>query len=118
MLNHKIRYNIKFQNYDQKLLAHNLLTSLFDLKKNLNFVRKTSVSYMPSKVKYYCVLRSPFVDNISKEHYELRIFNTLITLDIVDPKNVILERIYDKFLNKIFSMPESAVILKKFKIKY
>jgi len=113
----KIRYLIKFKNYDQKLLTHNLLTSLFDLKKKLNFVNKTSVVYMPSKIKYYCVLRSPFVDNVSKEHYELRTFSNTIILDLIDPANIILEKIYDKFLYEIFSMSESLIVLKKLKIK-
>jgi small subunit ribosomal protein S10 len=38
---------------------------------------------LPTEIHRYCVIRSPFVDKDSREHYEMRIHKRL--LDIVDP---------------------------------
>jgi len=115
MLKRKIRYQLKFQSYDQNLLAYNLLISLFEFKKNLNFINKSSIVMLPYKTKKICVLRSPFVDNISKEHFELRIFRNLLILDIYDPKNFIIEKIFDNFLVEILKFQEINISFKKFK---
>ena len=38
---------------------------------------------LPTKIERYCVIRSPFVDKDSQEHFEIRTHKRLI--DIVDP---------------------------------
>jgi len=38
---------------------------------------------LPTKVERYCVIRSPFIDKDSQEHFEIRTHKRLI--DIVDP---------------------------------
>jgi small subunit ribosomal protein S10 len=38
---------------------------------------------LPTRIERYCVIRSPFVDKDSQEHFEIRTHKRLI--DIVDP---------------------------------
>jgi small subunit ribosomal protein S10 len=38
---------------------------------------------LPTKVERYCVIRSPFIDKDSQEHFEIRTHKRLI--DIMDP---------------------------------
>jgi small subunit ribosomal protein S10 len=38
---------------------------------------------LPTRVERYCVIRSPFIDKDSQEHFEIRTHKRLI--DIVDP---------------------------------
>lgn len=38
---------------------------------------------LPTKIERYCVMRSPFIDKDSQEHFEMRTHKRLI--DIVDP---------------------------------
>jgi small subunit ribosomal protein S10 len=38
---------------------------------------------LPTEIHRYCVIRSPFVDKDSREHYEMRIHKRL--LDILEP---------------------------------
>lgn len=116
MLKRKIRYQLKFQSYDQNLMAYNLLVSLFEFKKNLNFIHKSSIVTLPYKTKKICVLRSPFVDNISKEHFEMRIFRNLLIIEIYDPKNFILEKIFDNFLVETLKFQEINISFKKYKL--
>jgi small subunit ribosomal protein S10 len=40
---------------------------------------------MPTRIKRFCVLRSPHTDKDSREHFELRIHKRLV--DIVDPNS-------------------------------
>ena len=116
MLKKKIRYYLKFQSYDQNLLVYNFLVSLFELKKNLNFIHKNTYIILPYKTKKICLLRSPFVDNVSREHFELRIFKNILVIEILDPKNFILEKIFDNYLINILKFQEVTISYKKFKI--
>jgi len=118
MLKNIIRYRIKFTNFDQKILNHNLLTILFELKKHLNFVKKTSNAQLPSNSKTFCVLRSPFVDNISKEHYELKTFKNVLVLEFLNPQNILLEKLIDSTITSVLWSQESKVAYKKIKISY
>ena len=116
MLKKKIRYCLKFQSYDQNLLVYNFLVSLFELKKNLNFIHKNTYIILPYKTKKICLLRSPFVDNVSIEHFELRIFKNILIIEILDPKNFLLEKIFDNYLINILKFQEVTISYKKFKI--
>lgn len=44
---------------------------------------------LPSKVKRFCVIRSPHIDKDSREHFELRIHKRLI--DVLEPTSKTLE---------------------------
>src|SRR4051812_14374380 len=97
----KIKYNLKFQAFDQKLLSYNLLTILFELKKKMNFIKVNSVITMPYSTKRVSLIRSPFVDKTSKELFELRIFKTLVTIEIFEFENFILEKFFENHLSEV-----------------
>jgi len=40
---------------------------------------------LPTKIKRFCVLRSPHVDKDSREHFELRLFKRFIDLSTTSP---------------------------------
>ena len=116
MLKKKIKYNLKFKSFDQKLLAYNLITILFELKKKLNFIKINNISTMPYNTKKFCVIRSPFVDKVSKEHFELRIFKNSIIIEVIDPENPILEKFLEISIVNVLKMQELTINYKKFKI--
>jgi small subunit ribosomal protein S10 len=43
---------------------------------------------LPTEIHRYCVIRSPFVDKDSREHYEMRIHKRLIDILELTPKTV------------------------------
>ena len=40
---------------------------------------------LPTKIKRFCVLRSPHVDKDSREHFEIRLYKRFIDLTITSP---------------------------------
>ncbi|MEM0011533.1 MAG: 30S ribosomal protein S10, partial [Candidatus Bathyarchaeia archaeon] len=44
---------------------------------------------LPTKIKRWCVIRSPFIDKTSMEHFEMRIHKRLI--DIIEPSPKIVD---------------------------
>ena len=52
------------------VLANNLLS-----KKN-NFIS------LPTKIKRFCVLRSPHIDKDSREHFEIRLYKKFIDISL------------------------------------
>jgi small subunit ribosomal protein S10 len=75
------RIRIKLRGFDHKALD-NSATKIVDT------VRRTGAKVagpvpLPTKTRRYCVLRSPFVNKDSREHFEIRTHNRLI--DIKSP---------------------------------
>ena len=46
----------------------------------------TGVVALPTKIKRFCVLRSPHVDKDSREHFELRLYKRFIDLNTNSPR--------------------------------
>jgi small subunit ribosomal protein S10 len=40
---------------------------------------------LPTKIKRFCVLRSPHIDKDSREHFEIRLYKRFIDLTILSP---------------------------------
>ena len=40
---------------------------------------------LPTKIKRFCVLRSPHIDKDSREHFEVRLYKRFIDLTILSP---------------------------------
>jgi len=40
---------------------------------------------LPTKIKRFCVLRSPHIDKDSREHFEIRLYKRFIDLTITSP---------------------------------
>jgi len=43
---------------------------------------------LPTRIKRFCVLRSPHIDNDSREHFELRLHKRFIEVLTVSPKSL------------------------------
>lgn len=111
----QIEYQLKFKSADQKLLLHNLTTILFELKKNINFIKLNKINIISSNTKRFCVLRSPFVDKVSKEHFEIRVFQVIVTIVILDSNNFFFEKTFEKYLNTTLKFQELNISYKKIK---
>jgi len=67
-----MKFRILLKSFDNDLinLASQQLRSVL-LKTECNI---TGVVALPTKIKRFCVLRSPHVDKDSREHFELRLY--------------------------------------------
>jgi len=45
----------------------------------------SGVVALPTKIKRFCVLRSPHVDKKSREHFEIRLYKRLIDINTESP---------------------------------
>ena len=46
----------------------------------------TGAISMPTKIKKFCVLRSPHIDKDSREHFEIRVYKRFIDLETSNPQ--------------------------------
>ena len=75
----KIR--IKLKSFDYRLLDRSTL-EIVDTAKRTG-ARIAGPVPLPTKIKRYCVLRSPHVNKNSREHFEIRTHKRLV--DILEP---------------------------------
>lgn len=76
-----MKFRILLKSFNNDLIETacvQLSGALFNSECKLN-----GVVSLPTKIKRFCVLRSPHVDKKSREHFEMRIHKRLI--DIVEP---------------------------------
>ena len=83
VLNIKKKYKIylhirSFFNY---YLKRDLKSLFFFLHKNKLIFFKRRIIYLPSRLKKFSVVRSPFVSKLSKEQFEIKIYRIVIILD-------------------------------------
>jgi small subunit ribosomal protein S10 len=69
-------FDNKFINLASEQLRGTLLKSECDI---------TGVVALPTRIKRFCVLRSPHVDKKSREHFELRIYKRFIDINTISP---------------------------------
>ena len=74
----KIR--IKLKSFDHRMID-------FSVQQIIEAAERTGASVsavpLPTKIKRFCVIRSPHIDKDSREHFEFRTHKRL--LDIIDP---------------------------------
>ena len=78
-----MKFRILLKSFDNDLinLASQQLRSVL-LKTECNI---TGVVALPTKIKRFCVLRSPHVDKDSREHFELRLYKRFLDLNTDSP---------------------------------
>jgi small subunit ribosomal protein S10 len=78
-----MKFRILLKSFDNDLinLASQQLRSVL-LKTECNV---TGVVALPTKIKRFCVLRSPHVDKDSREHFELRLYKRFVDLNTDSP---------------------------------
>lgn len=77
----KFRILLKsFDNDSIQLAARHLTNSLLVTDCQLK-----GIVCLPTKIKRFCVLRSPHIDKDSREHFELRLYKRFIDLETNSP---------------------------------
>jgi ribosomal protein S10 len=74
--NYKIYLHIK--SFFHYYLKRDLNNFLFFLKKNKFNLLSSKIIYLPTTIKKFSVVRSPFVSKLSKEQFEIRIYKILV----------------------------------------
>ena len=80
----KLRLVIK--SFDGKVINSVINTLKFKFIEN-NF-KILSVVSIPTRIKKFCLLRSPHIDKDSREHFEIKIFKSFIDLEINSIKSI------------------------------
>lgn len=76
-----MKFRIILKSFDNDLInaaANELQTILRNTESKV-----TGVISLPTKIKRFCVLRSPHIDKDSREHFEIRISKRFIDIDTV-----------------------------------
>jgi len=73
-----MKFRILLKSFDNELInsaSEELRNTL--IKTNVNL---KGVVSLPTKIKRFCVLRSPHIDKDSREHFEIRLYKRIIDL--------------------------------------
>jgi small subunit ribosomal protein S10 len=82
-----MKFRIFLKSFDNNLIN----TASIDLKQILSNANCNinGVIALPTKIKRFCVLRSPHIDKDSREHFEIRLYKRFF--DITTSSNNILD---------------------------
>jgi small subunit ribosomal protein S10 len=78
-----MKFRILLRSFDKDLInlaCQQLRSTLVKTECNL-----AGVVSLPTKIKRFCVLRSPHVDKDSREHFEIRIHKRFIDINTTSP---------------------------------
>ena len=78
-----MKFRILLKSFDNELInlaSQQLRSVLFKTECSV-----TGVVALPTKIKRFCVLRSPHVDKDSREHFELRLYKRFLDLNTNSP---------------------------------
>jgi small subunit ribosomal protein S10 len=78
-----MKFRILLRSFNNDLISKSseqLRTTLLNTDCKVN-----GVVALPTKIKRFCVLRSPHVDKKSREHFEVRLYKRLIDINTESP---------------------------------
>jgi small subunit ribosomal protein S10 len=78
-----MKFRILFKSFDNDLIttaSKQLVSTLGKTECNVD-----GIISLPTKIKRFCVLRSPHVDKDSREHFELRLYKRFFDLSTTSP---------------------------------
>lgn len=78
-----MKFRILLRSFDNELInlaSQQLRSTLLKTECKVN-----GVVALPTKIKRFCVLRSPHIDKDSREHFELRLYKRFIDLGTTSP---------------------------------
>jgi len=81
----KFRIVLKSFDNDQINYASSHLTQALKNSVQNDDYKLSGVIALPTKIKKFCVLRSPHVDKDSREHFEVRIYKRFLDLQTNSP---------------------------------
>jgi len=78
-----MKFRILLKSFDNDLIElalQQLRSKLLKTEFTLN-----DVFSLPTKIKRFCVLRSPHIDKDSREHFEIRLYKRFIDVTLLSP---------------------------------
>ncbi len=78
-----MKFRILLKSFDNDLIelaSQQLRSTLLKTECTLN-----GVVSLPTKIKRFCVLRSPHIDKDSREHFEIRLYKRFIDVTLLSP---------------------------------
>jgi small subunit ribosomal protein S10 len=78
-----MKFRILLKSFDNELIniaSQQLRSTLLKTECQLN-----GIVSLPTRIRRFCVLRSPHVDKDSREHFELRLYKRFIDINTVSP---------------------------------
>jgi len=78
-----MKFRILLKSFDNELINHASLELSNTLAKTECVVN--GVVALPTKIKRFCVLRSPHVNKDSREHFELRLYKRFVDISTNSP---------------------------------
>jgi small subunit ribosomal protein S10 len=78
-----MKFRILLKSFDNDLIelaSQQLRSTLVKTECTLN-----GVVSLPTKIKRFCVLRSPHIDKDSREHFEIRLYKRFIDVTLLSP---------------------------------
>ena len=78
-----MKFRIFLRSFDNDLIelaSQQLRSTLVKTECTLN-----GVVSLPTKIKRFCVLRSPHIDKDSREHFEIRLYKRFIDVTLLSP---------------------------------
>ena len=78
-----MRFRILLRSFNNELI--NLASEQLHLTLNKTDCQLSGAISLPTRIKRFCVLRSPHVDKDSREHFELRLYKRFIDINTTSP---------------------------------
>jgi small subunit ribosomal protein S10 len=78
-----MKFRIILKSFDNELI--NLASHQLGVNLGKTECILKGVVSLPTKIKKFCVLRSPHVDKDSREHFELRLYKRFIDISTTSP---------------------------------
>jgi small subunit ribosomal protein S10 len=75
-----MKLRLLFKSFNKQLITTALI-NLHTILNNSDY-KITGIVSLPTKIKKFCVLRSPHIDKDSREHFELRLYKKFIDINI------------------------------------
>jgi small subunit ribosomal protein S10 len=78
-----MKFRILLRSFDNELInaaSQQLRSTLLKTDCHLH-----GIVSLPTKIKRFCVLRSPHIDKDSREHFELRLYKRFLDLSTISP---------------------------------
>jgi len=78
-----MKFRIFLRSFDNEFI--NIASEQLSLALKKSDSEISGVVALPTRIKRFCVLRSPHVDKDSREHFELRLYKRFFDIETISP---------------------------------
>ena len=110
-----IKYRIVIECSDLKTLNNNIMSFIGLINLNFGIKFHKGIRVLPYKIKRTSVLRSPFVDKVSLETFEIRVYTNVVEFELLNLNNFFMELAFEKIIINNLKLESYNFILKKYK---